>query len=37
MSLLEIILNFVPSPFVRDTCNGKVDRTKKKGKEKEKV
>lgn len=36
MSLLEIILNFVPSPFVRDAYNGKVDRTKKREKKKEK-
>lgn len=36
MSLLEIILNFVPFPFVRDTCNGKVDRTKKREKKKKK-
>ena len=37
MSLLKIILNFILSPFVRDACNGKVDRTKKKGKEKGKI
>lgn len=36
MSLLEIILNFVPSPFVREARNGKVDRTKKREKKKEK-
>ena len=36
MSLLKIILNFVPSPFVRDACNGKVNRTKKGEKKKKK-
>lgn len=36
MSLLKIILNFVLSPFVRDACNGKVDRTKKREKKKKK-